>query len=270
MPRVIGRTVMVGLLAAVLLLAGEHTSVDLDIPATAHAMVGVALGLLLVFRTNASYARYWEGRILLGGVTSNCRDLARLCARYLAHLDEAGRDQLAREITCFAAVLGARLRGESPAEAARPLVGDRADELTDLHAPPMRTIAWLGRRFADEADRGTLSEHRLQTLEGALSDLIDLWGGCERILKTPVPFAYAHHIKSFLTIFCFTAPFTMVGPMGWYAPAASAIVAFGLYGIDEIGVEIEEPFGRDANDLPLDAIIETIGSNVRESLSLPV
>ena len=59
----------------------------------------------------------------------------------------------------------------------------------------------------------------------------------------------------------------MIGSMGWYAPAAAAVVAFGLYGIDEIGVEIEEPFGRDPNDLPLDAIVETIGLNVRESLS---
>lgn len=267
LPRVIGRTIAVGLLTVGLILLRQHTTLQLAIPGTAHAMVGVALGLLLVFRTNASYARYWEGRILIGGVVSNCRDLARQCAAYLPHLGSKERQQLASEITSFGAVLSAYLRNESTVEAATEHVGERAAELEGLEGPPLRIIAWLGQRFTAEANSGALTELRLQTLEQTLSDLVDLWSGCERILRTPVPFAYAHHIKSFLTIFCFTAPFTMIGSMGWYAPAAAAVVAFGLYGIDEIGVEIEEPFGRDPNDLPLDAIVETIGLNVRESLS---
>ena len=78
--------------------------------------------------------------------------------------------------------------------------------------------------------------------------------GCERILRTPVPFAYAQHIKTLVAIFCFTAPFTMSDAMGWLTPIASGLLAFSLFGIDEIGVEIEDPFGYDANDLPVDAI----------------
>ncbi len=261
------RQLAVGLLTLGLLFLRDHSTLELAIPGTAHAMVGVALGLLLVFRTNASYARFWEGRILIGGVVSNCRDLDRQCSAYLSHLTPAEREAVAAEIAAFGAVLSAYLRNESTIDAARTHVGDKADEVEGLAGPPLRVISWLGERFTAEANAGALGELRLQTLERTLSDLVDLWSGCERILRTPVPFAYAHHIKSFLTIFCFTAPFTMVGTMGWYAPAAAALVAFGLYGIDEIGVEIEEPFGRDANDLPLDAIVETIGLNVRESLS---
>jgi len=268
MPRVMGRTIAVALVATLLLLLRENTDLVLSIPGTAHAMVGVALGLLLVFRTNASYARYWEGRILLGGMVNNCRDLARQSVSYLPHLTEEERTDLADEIGGFAASVAAYLRNESATEATEPFLGARASKLSELSAPPLEIISWLSKRFVTEANAGRLSELRLQTLDAALSDLVDLWGGCERILKTPVPFAYAHHIKSFLTIFCFTAPFTMVGSMGWYAPAAAAVVAFGLYGIDEIGVEIEEPFGRDANDLPLDAIVQTISGNVVETLGL--
>ncbi len=266
LPRVLGRTLAVALLTVGLILLQDQTTLQLSIPGTAHAMVGVALGLLLVFRTNASYARYWEGRILIGGVVSNCRDLARQCASYLPYSSPQGRKEVASEIVSFSAVLSAFLRSESPVEAARPYVGERAEELRELQGAPLRVVGWLGERFTAEANAGILPEVRLQTLEQTLSNLVDVWSGCERILRTPVPFAYAHHIKSFLTIFCFTAPFTMIGSMGWYAPAAAAVVAFGLYGIDEIGVEIEEPFGRDANDLPLDAIVQTIDLNVRESL----
>ncbi len=268
MPRVIGRTIAVGLLTVAVILLREHNEFDLAIPGTAHTMVGVALGLLLVFRTNASYSRYWEGRALIGGVATNCHDLARLCATYLPGLDEDARNAIGGEITAFMAVLAAHLRNEPTPAAARPLVGERAARLADVRSPPLEVVRWLGARFTKEANEGHLLEHRLQTLEKALSQMIDLWSGCERIVRTPVPFAYAHHLKSFLTIFCFTAPFTMVGIMGWYAPFAAAIVAFGLYGIDEIGVEIEDPFGRDPNDLPIDAILENVAANVRESLNV--
>lgn len=266
LPRVVGRTVAVGLLTAGILALREHSSLVLAIPGTAHAMVGVALGLLLVFRTNASYARFWEGRVLIGGIASNCQDLARQCAAYLPHLDSMQRRELAGDITAFAAVMAAHLRSEAICEGVPELTEDRAALLQEVRSPPLHVVGWLGRRFTTEADAGRLPEQRLQTLERSLSNLVDLWGGCERIVHTPVPFAYAHHIKSFLTIFCFTAPFTMVGIMGWYAPFAAAIVAFGLYGIDEIGVEIEDPFGRDANDLPIEAIVESVAHNVREAL----
>ncbi len=267
MPRVLGRTLAVAALTVGLIFIDKHTKYSLSIPGTAHAMVGVALGLLLVFRTNASYARFWEGRILLGGLVNNCRDLARQVRSYMPHLDAGQLDEIAGTISGFAAIMVAHLRSEPIMPVARTYLGDEgAAELQASSAPPLVVASQLGRRFVAEADAGRLSEMRLRTLDTGISDLIDLWGGCERILKTPVPFAYAHHIKSFLTIFCFTAPFTLVGIMGWYAPLAAGVVAFGLYGIDEIGVEIEEPFGRDENDLPMDAIVATIERNVRETM----
>jgi putative membrane protein len=139
-------------------------------------------------------------------------------------------------------------------------------ELAAASAPPLVVAAWLTRTFAEEARAGRVSAQELQMLDGSLKNIIDLWGGAERILRTPVPFAYAHHIKGFLTLFCVTAPLALVEPMGWWTPAAAAIVAYGLYGIDEIGVEIEDPFGYDPNDLDLDGAGKTIASNVGDAL----
>jgi len=87
-------------------------------------------------------------------------------------------------------------------------------------------------------------------------------------MRTPLPFAYAQHIKSFLTLFCASVPFAMVEAMGWYTPIAAAVIAFGLFGIDEIGVEIEDPFGYDPNDLPLDAIGNRIAEDTRVILAM--
>src|SRR5262249_8903627 len=132
--------------------------------------------------------------------------------------------------------------------------------------PPILVARWLSDGFVAEARAGRLSEQRLQVLDGAISDMLDLFGGCERIVRTPVPFAYAHHIKGFLTLFCVTVPMALLPQMGWFTAVASAIVAYAMFGIDEIGVEIEDPFGYDPNDLPLDAIGETLDGDIGQAL----
>ena len=97
--------------------------------------------------------------------------------------------------------------------------------------------------------------------------LNDYLGGAERILRTPIPFAYAQHIKVFVVLFCFTAPFAMVDVMGWATPLVAGLLALALFGVDEIGVEIEDPFGDDPNDLPLDAIGRGIDDAVTDILA---
>ena len=92
------------------------------------------------------------------------------------------------------------------------------------------------------------------SLEAQVAALLDNQGGCERILRTPIPFAYAVHIKQLLLIYLLSLPLALVGEMGWVAIPTSAVIAFGLLGIEEAGVEIEDPFGDDPNDLPVEAI----------------
>jgi putative membrane protein len=129
-------------------------------------------------------------------------------------------------------------------------------------------VTWLARALARAADAGRLTEQRLQLIDANLTSFVDSWGGAERIWKTPIPFAYAQHIKIFLVAFCVTVPFALVEAMGWATPAAAAIVVFGLLGIEEIGIEIEDPFGEDPNDLPLDRIGETITVDTAAMLAL--
>jgi putative membrane protein len=122
----------------------------------------------------------------------------------------------------------------------------------------MRVHAWLGLAFVEAVRSGAMPEQRLLLIDPNLTALADYSGGAERIQRTPMPFAYAQHIKTFLVLFVFTAPFVMVDTMAALTPLTSALLAFALFGIDEIGVEIEDPFGDDANDLPLDSIGDVI------------
>ncbi len=227
------------------------------LPAIAHTLLGVALGLLLVFRTNASYDRYWEGRRLLGGFVNRSRDLARQASSYIEGGEEAlaERREIARLLSMFFALLRQYLRKERDLDAlGMELSAEEKAALEPLMVRPALASVWITRLLAKSAREGRLSRERLHLMDTNVTQLVDIWGGAERIMKTPIPFAYAQHIKSFLMLFCFTAPFAMVEQMRWYTPIAAAVLAFGMFGIDEIGVEIEDPFGYDPNDLPLDVM----------------
>jgi len=98
--------------------------------------------------------------------------------------------------------------------------------------------------------------------------IIDVLGGCERILRTPIPLAYAIHLKHLLLLYCLLLPFEMVKDFGWGLGLVIGIISFTLFGVEAIGLEIENPFGRDPNDLPLDTICQTIKRNINDLISL--
>jgi ion channel-forming bestrophin family protein len=247
--------------ASVLVWRDQHWA----LPPVAHGLVGVALGLLLVFRTNASYDRFWEGRKLVGMMVNRSRDLLRQVTTLIEGDDaaaQADRAELLRLVNLLYALIRQYLRKERDLATRGNLIteSERA-ALADVAVRPAVTFTWIGARLTAAVRAGRLTETRLMLMDANLTSFSDSWGGAERIMKTPLPFAYAHHIRVFLTLFVFTAPFAMAQQMSWATPAAAFVLAYGLFGIDEIGVEIEDPFGYDANDLPLDATGDTIAAD---------
>jgi putative membrane protein len=261
-PRVLTRVGATAVLGGAALLAKQHAG--FSVSAFAHTLVGAALGLLLVFRTNSDYDRFWEGRKLLGLLVNRARDLMRQAASYIDGEAAPGdRDELRRLVGLFYGLVRQGLRGERDLSPLASLLGPgEAAVLEPVASRPAVAMTWISQRLGALASEGRLTEQRLMLMDANLTAFSDGWGGAERILRTPVPFAYAHHIKLFLSLFVFTVPFAMVDAMGILTPVAAAALAFALFGIDEIGVEIEDPFGYDPNDLPLDAIGETIVRDV--------
>lgn len=262
LPRILLATA-VGVLARWL-----YTSRHFHLPSTVHGMLGLALGLLLVFRTNASYDRWWEGRRLLGAIVNRARDLMRQGGVYFD--DVAARRELERLVVLWYALLRQYLRGERDLAALGvPLRDDERAALEPMAVRPALIVRQMTALIAAQATRGSLSEQRLWLMDANITSLVDSWGGCERIVRTPIPFAYAQHIKAFLTLFVLTVPFAIVDAMGPLTPLAAAIVAYGLFGIEEIGVEIEDPFGTDPNDLPLERIGTVIANDARTLAGSP-
>ncbi|MFN0054499.1 MAG: bestrophin family protein [Planctomycetales bacterium] len=236
---------------------------SLAIPETAHGLVSVALGLLLVFRTNASYDRFWEGRKLWGSIVNASRNLARSSS---VHLKSAPHilSRLLDWTSTFAWATLYRLRGErtlAPNPAALPVAG--VVQVMAEHHVPLAVSRRMSDLLVTAHRQGLITEYVLVALEQNVQLLIDCLGACERIHNTRIPFAYMVHLRRALILYCHTLPFALLDRFGWGTPLVVLLVAYTLYGIEEIGVEIEDPFGKDENDLPLEQICSTIESDLR-------
>ncbi|MGB3202289.1 MAG: bestrophin family ion channel [Nodosilinea sp.] len=232
----------------------------------------IVLGLLLVFRTNTSYERFWEGRKLWGSVVNQTRNLARqMWVAIAAPEPENQEAKLAavRLLPAFAVAMKLHLRGEAPnSELARLLTVDQFTKLQGMNNPPLEIAFWIADYLQTQQARGNLNVYQLTYSLETLDGLVNALGGCERILKTPMPVAYSIHLKQLLMLYCLALPFQMVDSVGWATPFLVGLISFAVFGIEEIGIEIENPFGHDPNDLPLDAICQTMQRNIEDLISL--
>lgn len=231
-------------------------------PSLLHTLMGVALGMLLVFRTSSSYDRFWEGRKLWGGIVNETRNLVRGAATQFGQ-DKELLARLTRWTAAFAWAAKNGLRGSEGLGPQQHELPERAArEAAAAQHPALAVSEEMTACLREARDKGLISDIVMMGLDQNIQLLVDYLGGCERIRKTPMPFAYAVHLRRALVLYCFTLPFAMVEAFGWTTVADVLILAYTFFGIEEIGVEIEGPFGHDDNDLPLEDICETIHKNI--------
>ncbi len=241
-------------------------------PILGSVIPSIVLGLLLVFRTNTAYERFWEGRKCWGSIVNNVRNLAR---QIWVSIDEISPEDKDNKITtlnllaAFAVTTKLHLRGEVVNSELEDLVpSTKYIKLKIMNNPPIEVAFWIGDYLQQEYNRNCINSYQLTSMQELLNNLVDNLGACERILKTPIPLAYALHLKQLLILYCFLLPFQIVEELGWWTGLVSALVGFTVFGIEAIGLEIENPFGYDANDLPLDAICETMKRNIDDLITL--
>lgn len=254
-------------LASITLFAAAVTWIGLVRPDLFHAfnaapftLIGLSLSIFMSFRNNACYDRWWEARKQWGAVVAETRSLIRE-SDHLAALPE--RQKLLRALIGFAHALSASLRDRDPATALEPWIEPGTADVPNL---PALALTEAGRALDTLADRGALSEWRYLALATRLANLGAAQAACERIKTTPLPFAYTLLLHRTAYLFCCLLPFGLAAPLGWATPLITAIVSYTFFGLDALGDELEQPFGRDVNDLPLDALVRLIERDLRHGL----
>jgi ion channel-forming bestrophin family protein len=231
-----------------------------------HGLLGFALSLLLVFRTNTAYDRWWEGRKLWGALVNNSRNLAIKIQALLPKEDIANRHYFAKMIPLYAVVLRDHLQSESTRLALDEVEHPELKNLLqDKHAP--NQIAKLLHQKVLELQRnGEINGEQLLFLNNELMSFTDICGACERIKNTPIPYSYSAFIKKFIFIYVMTLPFGYVAQLGYWVIPVVALVFYILASLEVIAEEIEDPFGNDSNDLPMEKIAGNIQKHVGEIL----
>lgn len=270
-PAIFNRVLYCGLFGVLISLL-HYFKLPVSQPILASVIPSIVLGLLLVFRTNTAYDRYWEGRKCWGSLINNVRNLARqIWINVEENLTEDKQNKVLnmRLLVAFAVAAKLHLRSEAVNQELEELISfSRYFKLKTMNNPPLEVAFWIGDYLQQQYQNGLLNIHHLVAMQDLLNKMVNDLGGCERILKTPMPLAYAIHLKQLLLIYCLLLPFQLVSTLNWWTGAIVGLISFTLLGIEEIGIEIENPFGYDANDLPLDAICNTMLRNIEDLTTL--
>ncbi|WP_228061591.1 bestrophin family protein [[Phormidium] sp. LEGE 05292] len=239
---------------------------------TNNVVFGLVLGLLLVFRTNTAYDRFWEGRKAWGTLVVNIRSLARQIHTSVAikeETDQSEKNQQLKLLVAFAIVTKLHLRKETVTEELETLISlAKIEKLKQAKTPPLEIILWLGEYIQKEGEKGCLNSYQLTAMNQLLDKLVEGLTNCERILTTPIPMAYVIYLKRLLLIYFLFLPFQLVTYSEWLTAFLVFLISLALFGIEEIGNEIQEPFGYDQNDLSLEQICQTIQSNMEDIIAL--
>jgi putative membrane protein len=263
------RVLFVGLYAtAITATEVLYAHIDLSVDKEFFSFLGIMLSLLLVFRTNTAYDRFYEGRRLWGQLVNNCRNLASLLhARLPAH-DHASRAYLAGLLSNFPIALDGHLRSGVEFDKLIEVEDGSTAHLRGFNHVPARIATQLQEFYERLLDQELILPTHLLTIQRHHEALLDVAGACERIKATPIPFSYSYFIKGFITVFIVIMPFNLLDTYQYLTIPVTMFGAYALLGVEMIGDEIEDPFGKDSNDLPLTQISNRIRANVHEILGV--
>ncbi|CAN5299736.1 bestrophin family ion channel [soil metagenome] len=230
-----------------------------------HTLLSFVISMLLVFRTNTAYDRWWEGRKLWGALVNNSRNMALKMDQLLDPSHTESRQFFRTMIPNFAYALKNHLRQRSPE---KEFTDSATFGIQDLHlsehVPQQITMAIFG-KINDLQRQGTLLPEHLLFLNPEIQSFMDICGACERIKNTPIPFSYSSFIKKFIFTYCATLPLGYVYTLHFLVVPLVVFVFYVLASLEVIAEEIENPFGTDDNDLPLDTICKGIHTTVTQS-----
>lgn len=231
-----------------------------------HSLLGFVISMLLVFRTNTAYDRWWEGRKQWGMLVNSSRNLALKLDALLDEDDRKNRVFFHATLANFPFSLKNHLRKKYlPAEfeASEEFPIDRIQSQEHV---PLQFASAISRRVILLQKQGVLLPEQLLLLNPELDSFMNICGACERIKNTPIPFSYSSFLKKFIFVYCITLPLGFVFSLHYLVVPFVVFVFYILGSLEVIAEEIEDPFGEDANDLPTDTICRTIRASIHQIL----
>lgn len=231
-----------------------------------HQILGFVLSMLLVFRINTAYDRWWEGRRLWGSLVNNSRSLIAKLAALLASSSPSELRELGAILAAFPFALRDHLRDASGDISLTTLPPSVGEQLSRAKHKPLLLFNVIVDRLASLRAANVLTDEHLLLVNPEVFSLVDITGACERIKSSPIPFSYSLFLKKIIFAYVITMPLTFSIEYGYWAIPAVMLIFYAFASLEIVSEEVEEPFGTGANDLPTDELSEKISGDIRQAL----
>lgn len=267
LPKVLPALAFVVLISTILVyLFSHHYFTFPAVPAIGFTVFGIILSIFLSFRNTACYDRWWEGRKLWGALIATSRHISRD-----SHvLPEQQRQVLMYRVMLFTCLLRNRLRNQNQAiefyKNKVALNDSIFDQLPHHINASQYVLEQIQKSLVSSLHQGEISDIIYQGLNQHIVALGNIQAGCDRILSTPLPYSYSVLLHRTVYCFCLILPFSLEASLGIWTPVIVSLIAYLFLGLDALSAQLEEPFGLQENDLPLDAITRLIEREMLSSL----
>lgn len=233
-----------------------------------HSLLGFVISLLLVFRTNTAYDRWWEGRKQWGALINASRNLALKLNHLLKDSSREERVYFEKMIGNYCVALKNHLRKTNFHHEYENIDTFPIQRIGDDTHVPNHLMNLIQGRIYDLHRKEVLQAEHLIVLDSELRQFTEICGACERIKNSPIPYSYSSFLKKFIIIYCFSLPVGYIFSLHYLIIPFVVFVFYVLASLEVIAEEIEDPFGADANDLPLDRMCETVRKSLKEILGV--
>jgi len=231
-----------------------------------HQISGFIISLVLVFRINSAYDRWWEGRKLWGSLLNNSRNLAIKLNAIIPQTNLNERKDITALIANYAYVLKEHLRGNKSAILIEETIIINNEKYNDATHKPNYIAKQITQYSIELCQKNLKTPNDYLIISENIDDLTEICGACERIKSTPIPYSYSIFIKKIVFIYIITLPIAFGLTAGFWSIPIVMSMFYAFASLELISEEIEDPFGTDENDLPTDEIAEKIKLNTQEIL----
>jgi putative membrane protein len=235
---------------------------------TFHTLLGFVISMLLVFRTNTAYDRWWEGRRQWGALVNGSRNLAIKINSYLPYEDTSDRTFFRKIIPLFARALQKHLRAETTRLALDSEPHPEIPNFDHTRHLPNQVASVIAGKLMQLYEKKTISGEQLLAVNNEMQNFLDVCGACERIKNTPIPYSYSSFIKKFIFLYVLTLPLGLAFTLHYLLIPIVGLVFYILASLELIAEEIEDPFGLDPNDLPMEKMAGNIRANIEDLITV--
>lgn len=250
-----------------------YHKISINIPIAVPTIIGTIISLLLAFKSNQAYDRWWEARIVWGSIVNDSRTLLRQVISFYSDPDfsvQANdfRERFAKRQAAWCYALGQSLRGKDPIKPIKTLLSDEEFRFVKRHKHVPNAILMLhAKDLKKAAEQGKINAYQQVEIDKTYTRLCEAMGKCERIKNTVFPTTYSMYIRFTLCLFIMLLPFGLTDSLGWLQIPLVTTIGAAFFLIEKMAIHLQDPFENRPTDTPMISISNTIEKNLLQMVN---